>query len=114
MLKKIGTLAIFSATFLGLTTTVNANEVINQTSSQEATIAGNNNQVTQIIYQTNVPGRGLSKPRSNGRGRGSQHRSQVVQGSFQTTEINGNNNAVDQQTIQNNRGNRVRRGWNKR
>ncbi|NBD33038.1 MAG: hypothetical protein GVY17_08775 [Cyanobacteria bacterium] len=62
MLKNLGILVIFSATFLGLTTTASANDTTNQSGTQEATINGDNNQVTQIIYQNNARGRGVSKP----------------------------------------------------
>lgn len=72
-----------------------------QSGAQEATVLGNNNQVTQIIYQYNLakPGRGFIK-----RSQGTENTA-TVQQTNQSAGVSGSNNQVLQESIQTNQSN---------
>ncbi|MCG8363356.1 MAG: hypothetical protein MJA27_08505 [Pseudanabaenales cyanobacterium] len=98
MLRKTGMFSLLSATLLGIVSLpAQANNATVQTSTQQAVINGNNNQVIQVINQTNV---------INHSGRGNQRRNDernnraTVQDAYQGVSVHGSNNRVRQESNQ--------------
>ena len=109
MLRKTGMFSLLSATLLGVVSLpVQADNATVQTSTQQAVINGNNNQVIQVINQTNI----IDHPGSNNRRRngGGSNRA-TVQEAYQGASVNGSENRVIQESNQLNaeRGSRGRR-----
>ncbi|MDJ0703336.1 MAG: hypothetical protein QNJ46_08655 [Leptolyngbyaceae cyanobacterium MO_188.B28] len=98
MLRKTGMLSLLSATLLGVVSLpVQADNATVQTGTQQVVINGNNNQVIQVINQTNVNQRsGRGRRRNGGNNRA------TIQDAYQGASVNGQNNTVFQESNQTN------------
>jgi hypothetical protein len=97
MLKSIGMIGMFCSVILGsIQMPARADNAVVQTSGQDVTINGDNNNVIQVTNQINVshPGKGGNNKKGN---------SAVVQDAYQNASVNGNGNRVGQRISQENR-----------
>lgn len=98
MLRKTGMFSLLSATLLGIVSLpAQANNATVQTSTQQAVINGNNNQVIQVINQTNVINH---SGRGNQRRNGERNNRATVQDAYQGVSVHGSNNRVRQESNQ--------------
>ena len=98
MLRKTGMFSLLSATLLGVVSLpAQANNATVQTSTQQAVINGNNNQVIQVINQTNVNNH---SGRGNQRRNGERNNRATVQDAYQGASVHGSNNRVRQESNQ--------------
>ena len=108
MLRQTGIFGLLSGALLGVVSLpAQADNATVQTSNQQAVINGDNNQIIQVINQTNV----INQPgRSNQRRNGKSGNSAAVQDAYQGASVNGDNNRVIQESNQVNaeRGSRER------
>lgn len=100
MLRKTVMLSLLSSPLLGvISLPAQADNATVQTSTQQVVINGNNNQVIQVINQTNIidhPGRG-NRRRNGG---GNRNNRATVQDAYQGASVNGGDNRIIQQSNQ--------------